>query len=83
MIMEIAPITSRIRDLNLAAALVTAGFEINQTNYDSAGRAYFVFTQSEKLELTVNEYWADSLRVRARKYSDNIKMLKSRIYAER
>lgn len=81
--MEIEPLTSRVRDLNLAAALVTAGFEISQTNYDTVGRAYFVFTQSDELEVTVNEYWADSLHVKARKYSDNIKMLKSRIYAER
>jgi hypothetical protein len=81
--MEMDQITSRIRDLGLAAALVSVGFEMKQTSYDNSGRAYFIFVQSVELDNAVNAYWTDALNVRARKYSDNIKMLKSRIYAER
>lgn len=81
--MEMDQITSRVRDLGLAAALVSAGFELKQTSYDSSGRAYFIFLQSDELDNAVNAYWTDALNVKARKYSDNIKMLKSRIYAER
>jgi hypothetical protein len=69
-----------ISDLGLAAALVSCGYEIQQISRDIDNRAYFIFNQSEQLGLAILEYWADSLNVRARKYFDSIKMLKSRIY---
>ena len=77
------PVTMRVRDLGLAAALVSCGYEINQTCWDSGGRAYFVFLETDGLSRSVSDYWADLLVVRARKLSDNIKMLKSVIYAEK
>lgn len=75
--------TIQVRDMGLAAALVSCAFEMRGTIHDSHGQAYFVFTQTDELERAVNSYWADNLNVKARKYSDNIKMLKSRIYGER
>ena len=72
----------KVRDLGLAAALVSSDHDVCATNRDKSGRAHFVFIHSEKLEQTINEYWADKLEVKARKYFDNIKMLKSRIYSE-
>jgi len=75
--------TIQIRDLGLAAALVSCACEMRGTTRDARGQTYFVFAQTPELELTVNSYWADTLSVKARKFSDNIKMLKSRIYGER
>jgi hypothetical protein len=75
--------TIKVHDLGLAAALVSCGFEARETEREINGRAQFVFIQTDRLEDAVSNYWADALEVRARKYSDNIKMLKSRIYAER
>jgi hypothetical protein len=75
--------TIQIRDLSLAATLVSCGFEVRETTRDTSGRVHFVFTQSDELDRAVNSYWSDTLNVKARKFSDNIKMLKSRIYGER
>lgn len=77
------PITVNIRDLGVAAALVACGFEITDTNQDTNGRTYFVFQETAALDDVVNGYFADTLHVYARKYFDNIKMLKGRIYANK
>lgn len=73
----------RISDLGLAAALISCGFTMQETIRDHNGRAYFVFIQTIELDRAVNDYWADALDIKARKYFDDIKMLKSRIYSER
>lgn len=75
--------TVGIRDLGLGAALASCGFEVLRTTRDVSGRVHFEFTQTGELERAVNSYWADTLDVKARTYSDNIKMLKNRIYADR
>lgn len=75
--------TTSIRDLGLVAALVTCGFEIVFTNKDDNGRVHFVFEETAALDQTVEDYYADNLRVKARKFFDNTKMLKGRIYSER
>lgn len=74
--------TTKVRDLGLAAALVSHGHEIRGTNRDTSGRAYFIFVQTTGLSRDINAYWANSLNVKARTFFDNTKMLKSRIYAE-
>ena len=71
-----------IRDLGLAASLVSLDFEILDTERDTQGRAYFVFKQTTKFEQAVNDYWSNTLSVKARQYFDNTKMLKTRIYSE-
>lgn len=80
--MSTQSINMRTHDLGLAAALVSSGFELRATSRDRNGRFYFAFRQDLELERTVNSYWADSLNVKARKFFDNTKMLKSRIYAD-
>lgn len=72
-----------IRDLGLAAALVSCSFLMCDAHRDETGRTYFVFLETKELNQAVNNYWADTLDVKARKYFDDIKMLKSRIYGER
>lgn len=77
------PPTISVRDLGLGAALVSCGFELRATERDESGRTHFVFIKTDELEGAVSDYWSDTLRVNARKYSDNIKMLKSLIYSGR
>lgn len=78
------PLTVSIRDLGVAAALVTCGFEIADMNRDIiSSRTYFIFQETAALDETVNSYYADTLQVNARKFFDNTKMLKGRIYADR
>ena len=74
--------TVSIRDLGVVAALVTHHFEIVFTHKDKNGRMYFVFEESAELDRVVESYYADTLQVKARKFLDNTKMLKARIYGE-
>ncbi len=76
------PLTISIRDLGVAATLVTRGFEVRDTNRDTNGRTYFIFQETPELYEAVNGYYADTLQVNARKFFDNTKMLKGRIYAD-
>ena len=73
--------TVKIRDLGLAAALVSCGLEPPSTTRGTTGRVDFIFIQTDELERSVSTYWANTLEVKARTYSENIKMLKSRIYS--
>lgn len=75
--------TVSLRDLGVVSALVTCGFEIVFTHKDESGRVQFVFEETVALDKTVEDYYADNLQVKARKFVDNTKMLKSRIYSER
>jgi hypothetical protein len=79
---ELLPKVS-IRDLGLAAALVSCHFEVIDTERDTICRAYFMFNNSTELQQAVSAYRADTLQVNARSYSDATKMLKSIIYGER
>lgn len=81
--MDTPKLTSRVRDLGMAAALLSCGFEICEDYKDGYGRAYFVFHQSPALRHAMSEYRADTLTVKARQFSDNIKMLKGLIYSDR
>ena len=70
-----------VRDLGLASALTTAGFEIETIHKSIEGRSVFIFHKSVAIEETIKGYYADTLHIKARKFFDNTKMLKSRIYA--
>lgn len=76
------PHTVSIRDLGVAATLVTCGFEVADMHRDTNGRTYFIFQETTALDEVVNGYYADTLQVKARKFHDNTKMLKGRIYAD-
>jgi hypothetical protein len=80
--MDIESPNTRTHDLGLAAALVSCGFKLHATTRDRNGRFYFAFKQTSDLTEAIDEYWANTLHVPARVYSDNIKMLKGRIYSE-
>lgn len=69
-----------VRDLGLAAALITAGFPMTQTSRTHEGRVNFLFDETPELLSATDDYWNDSLEVAARTYMDNIKALKSQIY---
>lgn len=76
-------LTVSVKDLGLGATLVSCGFEMRTTERNENGRTHFVFAKTDELERAICDYWADTLRVNARKHSDDIKMLKSLIYSER
>ena len=69
-----------IRDLGLAAALVSAGYVIASTECDPVGRVYFSFENTKLIQLAANQYWDNELLVSARQYNDSMKTLKNLIY---
>ncbi len=73
--------TTQINDLGLAAALISRDFTMEGVSRDEDNRASFLFIEVPDLEHAMDAYWSDVLDVQARTYFDNIKMLKSRIYA--
>ena len=72
----------QIRDLGLAAALVSLEFKVINTERDNNSRIYFIFNDSKELQQVVSSLWSNTLDVKARYYFDAIKMLKSRIYGD-
>ena len=70
----------RVSEFGLVAALVTSGYGIRRT--EQQGRlVFFIFENTSALQSNMSEYWAGMLKVYARQYSDNTKMLKSMIYS--
>jgi hypothetical protein len=68
-------------DLGCAAALTTLGFELADIDKENPRKALFLFTYSTTLEQAARDYWSDNLAVNPRRFFDDLKMLKSRIYA--
>lgn len=66
----------------MAATLVTAGFELVALDKTNPRKVQFIFRREIGIEKVVDDYWADHLKIKARTFFDNVKMLKNRIYSE-
>ena len=71
----------RTADLALAAAIsIFVPLEtIDKTDYR---RAYFIFPQSEELEELVAAFWRKELKVEPQAYFDQLRAIKTRLYAQ-
>lgn len=67
-------------DLGLATALLTSGAVLVRVDTENPKRAVFIFVKSTELDAVVDDFWTGTLLVSARRYFENTKMLKSRIY---
>ncbi len=67
-------------DLGCAAALVSAGFDLLGLNKQDPQKVRFIFRSKKGIEETANEYFVDRLEVKARKFFDNIRMLKNLLH---
>ena len=72
-----------ISDLGLAAALLCVGCVMLRTERNHANRVYFVFKNSEDLQVATKAYWINELDVSARSYFEATKSLKNLIYSGR
>lgn len=68
-------------DLGLAAALISVGFQLLDLNKSNPRKVQFLFKASNELQEAIEDYWSDNLKVNARTYFENLKMLKNRIYS--
>ena len=69
-------------DLGCSSALVSSGFDLVSLDKSNPKKVQFIFHREIGIEKIADEYFADSLKVNARKFFDNTKMLKNRIYSE-
>lgn len=69
-------------DLGLATALISVGFSLVSLEKRNLQKSQFVFRRADGIDEVVDNYWADRLEVKARKYFDTLKMLKNRLYSE-
>jgi len=68
-------------DLGCAAALISAGFNLQSLDAGNPRKVLFIFGSQAGIDATVQSYFSDSLQVNARTFFDNTKMLKNRIYS--
>ncbi len=73
-----------IRDIYLAATLVTMGFYVTNVDYQIEGAnnrpvGYFNFDNTPELEKTVQDYWQGNLVVEPRTFITNLKGLRSQV----
>ncbi len=66
-------------DINLAAALLCSGLELQDIGRENPSRSLFVFRREEGLEKASKAYLMDRLKVRARSMADTLKALKSTV----
>jgi len=68
-------------DLNLAAALVTAGHGLSHLEH-RGGRCLFVFQPDTGIAVTSARYYTSNLTVDARAFADALRGLKAALHAE-
>lgn len=69
-------------DLALVSYLALL-FPIESINKSNPKKTIFHFNQTEELDEQVQTYWRGMARVEPRAYFDELRRIKSRIYAER
>jgi len=71
----------RTTDLALAAA-VSMFVPIEDINRQNPRRVEFIFERNSKLEKLLKRYWNNQLEVEPKKYFNQLKILKSRLYGQ-
>ena len=70
-------------DLALAAALITSGCQLSDLDKTNPKRMGFIFIKTgDSFDRLVEDFFSDKARVNPRKYFEDIKMLKNRIYTQ-
>jgi hypothetical protein len=69
-------------DLGCATALISAGFTLIALDKENPRKVGFIFHGNKKLAKAAEDYFSDKLIVNARKFFDNLRMLKNRIYGQ-
>lgn len=70
----------KIRDLGLAATLVTSGFSIASIDRSNPSRVVFIFDENPELQTQIDKFWAGQLSLPAHQLLNNMRTLKARIY---
>ncbi len=69
------------QDLNLATCLISLDYELRSIDKTNPQKNQFLFQRYPGLEIAIEHYWNDNLKINARTLFDNQRLLKNRIYA--
>ena len=72
--------TYETTDINLATAIFTAGHSLVELNKTDPYKVGFLFANAPGLDFIVSDYWNGKLKLSARSYADNLRMMKNRLY---
>lgn len=72
--------TYKTTDLNLAAALFTAGNALIGLDKTDPSNAQFIFDYSTGLDFVASDFWNGTLKLSARAYSENMRIMKNRLH---
>jgi len=68
-------------DLGIAAAMLTADFELLNLDKSDPHKVKFVFSREEGISKVADDFWSNRLEQRVRSFWDNVKVLKNRLYS--
>ena len=68
-------------DLGIAAALLTAEFELLNLDKSDPRKVKFVFSRADGISKVADDFWSNRLEQRVRSFWDNVKTLKNRLYS--
>lgn len=69
-------------DLPLSVTLISIGFTLQELDATDSTRVIFRFIQDENLQIAVNDFWQNKLRVEPKTFSNVQRELKARIRGE-
>jgi len=69
-------------DLALATT-ISLSFPIESIDKTHPHRVFFVFRRNKNLDVLIKSYWRQELKIEPQKFFNQLKSMKTRIYAER
>ena len=66
----------------IASTLISLGIPLDSLVKDADGKATFIFTRTDNLELLLQSFWKRSLKVEPNSFFEAQRFLKSRIYGD-
>ena len=70
-----------VKDLNLAAALMTASHKLEAFDDRNKNEVYFIFKNSMDLQETIDNYWTGNLNLNIGFFQYNQKRLKEKVFS--
>ncbi len=67
-------------DIGVSTALLCSGYTLLKVDKDNPQKALFIFENKIGIEIAANQYFSNTLSVKAREYFDQLKALKNLIY---
>lgn len=68
-------------DLGCASALAGSGFELVSLEKSNPKKVQFIFRREVGIEKVADDYFSDRLEIKARRFFDEIKSIKNRLYS--